>query len=214
MNNSGLWLDYKFQQPEDQVKFCLPLNRDTENLYYNTYLVIDANVITEPRVFQISKINRSVSKGIAVFTATQELANQHTLKADYDADGNVVAWWADWYSSPVSPEQGIPTEQDASPSIVSKIICSGKQQIRIGGSAKTFTVNYYEDGKIIEKDGGLWNFYIDNKEISDLLELTLLDQNKVKVKANFTDDYIGKVLKVRNTSGDIVTELDVEILAL
>ena len=104
---------YKFQQPEDQIKFCLPLNRDTESLYYNTYLVIDANVLTEPRVFQISKINRSNSKGIAVFTCTQELANQHTLKADYDEDGNVVAWWADWNDGQIAPVPAIPINDES-----------------------------------------------------------------------------------------------------
>ena len=123
---SGLWVDFRFQQPEDQTKFALPLNRDTEHLYYNTYLVIDANVLTEPRVFQISKINRSNSKGIAVFTCTQELANQHTLKADYDEDGNVTAWWADWNDTEVPPSPAISDDLSTPSSIKSVITCSGK----------------------------------------------------------------------------------------
>lgn len=206
---------YKFQQPEDQVKFCLPLNRDTENLYYNTYLVIDANVITEPRVFQISKINRSVSKGVAVFTATQELANQHTLKADYDADGNVVAWWADWEQGEVPP---VPASKDDIVNIHSEIICSGKPQIRIGGSPKTFTVIYYDefDHEITDHEAGSWSLWFDDERVPNtLVQYYELDDNK-KLKFKFLgdDSYIGKILTVKSSSEDTSTSLQIEILAL
>ena len=213
--NSGLWLDFKFQQPEDQTKFCLPLNRDTEHLYYNTYLVIDANVLTEPRVWQISKINRSVSKGIAVFTATQELANQHTLRADYDADGNVVAWWADWEQSEVPP---VPASKDDIVNIHSEIICSGKPQIRIGGSPKTFTVIYYDefDHEITDHEAGSWSLWFDDERVPNaLVQYYELDDNK-KLKFKFLgdDSYIGKILTVKSSSEDTSTSLQIEILAL
>ena len=207
---------YKFQQPEDQIKFCLPLNRDTESLYYNTYLVIDANVLTEPRVFQISKINRSNSKGIAVFTCTQELANQHTLKADYDEDGNVTAWWADWKEGQVTPVPAVPIS-DELPTITGKITCSGKQQIKIGGSAKTFTLTYYdEEGDISDYTPGYWALWIDNVRVPNAIVeyIETDDPHKLKIKFLGDDSYIGKILKIRNTSDDVVAELDVEIIAL
>lgn len=207
---------YKFQQPEDQIKFCLPLNRDTEYLYYNTYLVIDANVLTEPRVFQISKINRSNSKGIAVFTCTQELANQHTLKADYDEDGNVTAWWADWNDTEVPPSPAISDDTSTPSSIKSVITCSGKPQFKIGGSAKTFTVTYFdnENQEITDHTVGSWAFLIDETSVpSELLALTFID-NKVKIKFLGDDTYIGKILTITNTSEDAVASLDVEIIAL
>ena len=212
--NSGLWIDYKFQQPEDQTKFALPLNRDTEHLYYNTYLVIDANVLTEPRVWQISKVNRSNSKGIAIYTCTQELANQHTLKADYDNDGNVVAWWADWMDGQVDPTPAVPESEEQS-MVISKIVCSGKQQIKIGGSAKTFTIFYYdEDGNELDNYGpGIWEFFVDSNYIpSDDIYLSQ-DGNKIKVKID-DDKYIGKILLIRNTSGSYVTECEIEMTAL
>jgi len=136
---------YKFTQPEDQTQFCLPLNRDTEHLYYNTYLVIDANVLTEPRVWEVSKINRSNSKGIAIFTCAQDMANQHTLKADYDEDGNVIAWWADWKEHEVEPTPAVHISENIPSLITSRITVSGKPQFKIGGSAKTFTVTYYDN---------------------------------------------------------------------
>lgn len=214
---SGLWVDFRFQQPEDQTKFALPLNRDTEHLYYNTYLVIDANVLTEPRVFQISKINRSNSKGIAVFTCTQELANQHTLKADYDEDGNVTAWWADWNDTEVPPFPAISDDASTPSSIKSVITCSGKSIIKIGGSAKTFTLTYYdEEGNVSDYTPGYWALWIDNKRVpNSIVEyIETDDPHKLKIKFLGDDSYIGKILKIRNTSDDVVAELDVEIIAL
>ena len=214
--NSGLWIDYKFQQPEDQTKFALPLNRDTEHLYYNTYLVIDANVLTEPRVWQISKVNRSNSKGIAIYTCTQELANQHTLKADYDNDGNVVAWWADWNDGQIAPVPAVPIN-DESTTIIGKISCSGKQQIKIGGSAKTFTLTYYdEEGNISDYTPGYWALWIDNVRVPNAIVeyIEMDDSHKLKFKFLGDDSYIGKILKIKNTSGEVTAELDVEIIAL
>lgn len=215
---SGLWTDYKVTQVEDQTQFCLPLNRDTEHLYYNTFLVIDANVLTEPRVFQISKVNRSNSKGIAIFTCAQDLANQHTLKADYDVDGNVVAWWADWKASEVEPTPAVPIDDPTpSPTTTATIICSGKQQIRIGGSAKTFTVKFAdEDGTSIDTLPGTWEFSIDGKSVPQkLLTLTVID-NRIKVKFLGDDSYIGKILTVtyKVDDEDIIASLPIEIIAL
>ena len=216
---------YKFQQPEDQTQFCLPLNRDTEHLYYNCYLVIDAHVLTEPRVFQISKINRSNSKGIAIFTCAQDIANQHTLKADYDEYGNVTAWWADWNEHELEPVQAIPdqTSQDSSLSstTTSTITCSGKPQFKVGGSAKTFTVTFYDENSspIPDHAVGTWEFIIDGSPVDQELLTLTLESNKVKVKFLGDDSYIGKILTITNTSSDeyfhpIISELQVEIIPL
>lgn len=215
--NSGLWLDYKFQQPEDQVKFCLPLNRDTEMLYYNTYLVIDAHVLTEPRVWQISKINRSNSKGVVVFTCAQDLANQHTLKADYDEDGNVTAWWADWNETEVAPTPAIVDNSEHDELVTAKITCSGKPQFKIGGSSKTFTISYYDDDVIIQDhEVGTWSFSIDGENVNDEL-LSIIstdDANKIKVKFLGNDMYVGKILTVTNTFEDVTASMQIEIIAL
>lgn len=214
--NSGLWLDYKFQQPEDQTKFALPLNRDTEHLYYNTRLIIDAAVKTEPRAWLISKINRANSKGIAIYTTTQDLFNQHTDKADYDEDGNVVAWWADWYSSNIEPTP-IDTPTESSSSITSVITCSGKQQFKVGGSDKTFAVTFYDGNQeVIDHEVGSWVFKIGDADAASLLTTTAVPgtPNKIKVKFDGDDDYIGKILTITHTSGDVVSSLDVEIVPL
>lgn len=210
---------YKVQQPEDQSQFILPLNRDTEHLYYNTFLVIDANVLTEPRVWQISKINRSNSKGVAIFTCAQDLANQHTLKADYDEDGNVTAWWADWDEHEVTPTPAVQPEDPLPPSSITSIItCTGKPQFKIGGSAKTFTVTYYneENEQIQDHPPGEWSFSIDDLPVDPELLLLTPSENGVKNKVKFLgdDSYIGKILTITNTAEDAAASLQVEIIAL
>ena len=219
--NSGLWTDYKFTQPEDQAKFALPLNRDTEHLYYNTSLVLDANVLTEPRVWKISKINRTNSKGIAVFTCAQEQANTHTLKADYDEDGNVIVWWADWEERVIEPVEAIPnvepTEDDYSPtpSVISEITCSGKAQVKVGGSTKTLTVKFTDsDRDPIEFQPGEWNFKIGDEDVTSLINLTDVSEGKVKVKFLGGDEYLNKILTAIYTSSDAVASLNLEIIAL
>ena len=203
---------YRVTQPEDQTKFALPLNRDTEHLYYNTFLVIDAHVLTEPRVWKISKINRANVKGVVVFTCAQDLANQHTLKADYDDDGNVVAWWADWNEGEIEPTQGIPNEEpEVIPTTVATISCSGKQQIKIGGSAKTLTVLFTDE---VEHQPGEWTFSIDDEDASALVEVTLVEEGKIKIKFIGNDDYIGKVLTATYTSSEAFATLNIEILPL
>lgn len=206
---------FKIQSPEDQVKFILPLNRDTEYLFYNTRLIIDANVLTEPRAWLISKINRDSSKGVAVFTAAQDTFNQHTDKAFYDENGNVKYWIADWEQSKLEPEEAVPTEEITTPSAESRISYSGTtNKIKIGG-AKTFTLSFYEDDLPVEHETGEWTFFIDDENITDQLDITYPSPEKVRIKLPNDDDLIGKILSVVNTTPDgIVSSVDVELIAL
>ena len=206
---------YRFTQPEDQAKFALPLNRDTEHLYYNTRLIYDTNVLTEPRAWNISKINRTTSKGIVVFTMAQDQFNSHTDKAQYDENGNVVAWWADWDKSNIEPSEGIVNDQSTdTPTLSSSITCSGKPQIKIGGSAKTLTVTFYDDGVATDYQSGEWSYSVDDADATGLLEITDVGDGKVRVKFTGDSTYINKILKVTFTSGEISSSLDLEILPL
>ena len=208
---------FKIQSPEDQTKFILPLNRDTETLGYNVRLIIDAAVLTEPRAWLLSKVNRTVSKGIAVFTTAQDTFNQHTDMPFFDEDGNVKYWIADWKKSELSPEEAIPSDDTpiAESDFVSKITYSGTtNKIKIGG-AKTFTLSFYDDDLPVEHDTGEWSFLIGDENITDQLVITYPSPEKVKIKIPDNDDLIGKILSVVNTTPDgIVSSVDVELVAL
>lgn len=62
---------------------------------------------------------------------------------------------------------------------------------------------------------GNWSFYIGENQIpNNLLILTPVAKNKIKVKFLGDDSYIGKILTVKCVSGDATASLDIEIIAL
>ena len=189
------------------------MTRDTETLFYNHRMIVDTKVESEPRVWLISKVNRISPNGICRVTLYQDKFDQHKDYIERDEYGNIVGMWADYYSSNIEP---IPVQQDEpdSSSLTSSITCSGKQQIKIGGSAKTLTVSFYDGGDPAEYQPGEWAFTIDDADVFDLLTITTVADGKIKVKFNGDDSYINKILKVTFISGEISSSLDLEILPL
>lgn len=59
-----------------------------------------------------------------------------------NSDGKIIGMWADYFRSNIKPAVTVDDDTPQS-SITSRITVSGKPQFRIGGSAKTFTVRYY-----------------------------------------------------------------------
>ena len=210
--NSGLWTDYKITTVEDQQKFAVPMTRDTETLFYNHRIIIDAKVETEPRVWLISKVNRISPNGVCRITLTQDTFNQHADYIEHDDNGNIIGMWADYYKSSIEP---IPIKPDDQSGINIVISCSGKHQLKIGGSAKTLTVSFIDvNGEQVEFQSGDWLFAIDGEDVSALLTLTSVSDNKIKIEFNGDDSYINKILTATFTSGDISSSLDLEILPL
>lgn len=188
------------------------MTRDTETLFYNHRLIIDTKVESEPRVWLISKVNRISPNGICRVTLTQDTYNQHTDYIEHDESSNIIGMWADYYCSPIEPTPIVPDE----PSDITVVIsCTGKRQLKIGGSAKTLTASFIDvDGNSVEYQSGDWAFAIDGDDASKLLTLTPVSDGKVKVKFDGDDTYINKILTATFTSGDLSSSLDLEILPL
>lgn len=188
------------------------MTRDTETLFYNHRLIIDTKVESEPRAWLISKVNRISPNGICRVTLTQDTYNQHTDYIEHDESGNIIGMWADYYRSSIAPTPITPDE----PSDITVVIsCSGKHQLKVGGSAKTLTATFYDEGgEVIDSQSGVWSFSIDGDDASELLILTQIEDGKVKVKFNGDDTYINKILTATFTSGDLSSSLDLEILPL
>ena len=214
---------YKIQSVQDQQQFAVPLNDITETLFYNHRMIIDSrlyNPDAEPRGWLISKINRISPNGIVRITLAQDTFDQRNDYIEKDEDGNIIGMWANYWNSNVEPEPILPDvvapDDEQSESVTSTITCSGKPQFKIGGSAKTFTVTYYdEEGQeLLDHTPGTWQFFIDNDELSPELFNLIQDGNKVKVKFLGDDSYIGKIVTITNTSEDSVGTLQIEIIAL
>ncbi len=200
------------------------MTRDTETLFYNHRLIIDAKVATEPRAWLISKVNRISPNGICRITLSQDTFDQHKDYIEYDDDGNIVGMWADYYSSNITPTEVAYDEEETESSddttstattYTSKVTCSGRAQIKIGSSAKTLTVTFMdEDGNASDYQSGEWSFMIDGEDASSVLTLTSVSDGKVKVKFVGGEEYSNKLLTASFISGTISSSLDLEILPL
>lgn len=211
--NSGVWMDWVFETPNDVIKFYLPMNEITSNLTYNQRLIVDTKIDVAsgdiPRVWQISKVSRTTPHGIGVYTAAQDVWDPNRDFVEYEVEGDprtIIGMYADYYGDTTPMDY---TEEHTYPVGVSaEITVSGvSKTIKIGGSSKKLTVKFYQDGREVEFENGTWIYEVDNVDVSSLItvETEGLDPNQIKIK--FADDtnYVGKVLTIfyESTSGVI-----------
>ena len=205
-----MWTDYKVETIEDQYKFIVPLNRDTEKIYYNQRMLIDAMVLSEPRAWKISKINRTSSSGVIVATLAQDRFDQQKDFIEINPDtGNVIGMWADYYVSPVLPED---PEEPILP-IYGTINFSGTSStLKSGGSYKTYTAKLSDESVIT---GGEWSYELNGEDATPLLTIIPVSDAIVKVKFIGGDTYINSVLTIKYvTTSGIAMSLDVAIAGL
>lgn len=200
---------------EDQQKFIVPLNRDSEKLYYDQRMIVDAPVLSEPRAWSITKVNRIAANGLNNITLAQDRFDQFRDFIEVDESNNVVGMWANYYSSTV-----LPKEEEEKQDIYSTITYSGlKPEIKVNGSYKKFTANFFNSEGETDPEVGSWTFSVDGEDATELVSvLTTEDSsdvqpNQIKVKFVGDDTYIGKVLLVKYTAS-VASELEVAIVAL
>jgi hypothetical protein len=68
-------------------------------------MLIDAPVLTEPRAWVITKMNRITAKGLAEATLAQDKYDEHKDFIEIDDYGNVIGMWADYYDGSVAPRE-------------------------------------------------------------------------------------------------------------
>lgn len=208
--NSGIWTDYKLTTVQDQQKFVVPLNRDTEKIYYNLRIIVDAPVLTEPRTWKVSKVNRIQNRGLAMITMAQDQFNSDTDLIETDEEGNVVGMWADYWASGVEPED---KPDDEPMGVYSKITYTGKEQvIKINGSFKKFEVQFFDDIGPIPFKHGIWKYYVEGEEVGRFIKTdeSNLNENQIRIKFIGPDDYIGKDLVVSYRS-DVGVESSIKM---
>lgn len=192
------------------------MNRTTELLYYNQRLILDNNILTEPRTWQISKIDRIISNGLSIFTCAQNMFDEHKDYIELDKYGNVIGMWADYWESNITP---ISPDNPVISNIYSEITYSGvKPQLKVGGNYKKFTVTFYDKDAVIPYREGVWSYTIDGVDASDLVTMpdssSDTEENQIKIKFTGNKTYIGKVMTITHTSNTIVSSIDIEIVGL
>jgi len=210
--NSGIWSDHVTTIVEDQQKFAAPLNRDTEKFYYNQRLIIDNKVLTEPRLWQISKINRVAPNGIARITLAQTKfdGDKDYVKIEND---EVIEMYADYYVGNTEPTDFVETDK-----IRAEITYPGKPTIRVGSGYKKLAVNFYQGESEIPLMNGQWQYFIGNEDVSSLIAYSTVDleENEVKIKFNSKDiNYGGKTLTIKYVvDTDIQASIDLNLANL
>lgn len=154
---SGVWRDYKTETGNDVQKFAIPLNTYTENLFYNQRLIIDAKVSTEPKAWRVSKVVRTSTLGIAIFTLAQDKFDQHKDYVERDDLGNIIGMWADYYNSALPP---VEEKKEARPGVSAdiKYIGGKKPQLKVYGNYKKFETLFKRNDEPIDSPNGEWWF--------------------------------------------------------
>lgn len=215
--NSGVWLDFKIQSPENQKITWLPMNDITSTIFYDQRCVI-----SQPRQVPVTWICTKVEdmnvKGIARYTWAQDRWNEHTDVIERDADNAVVGMWADLLKNPDNtPQYPIDTFNS-----YAEITYTGtKPQIKVNGSYKTLTVTFYNSGEELKNQTpGEWTYTIDDVDATELIEVltpdnsTVLEENQIKIKFLGGDEYIDKTLVVTNTRNDVTAKIRLSIVGL
>ena len=178
-------------------------------------MIIDAPVLTEPRTWRISKVNRISSNGLGLFTLAQDVFDQHKDYVEIDDYGNVIGMWADYYSSSIIPEDY--SEEEPQTTFNIKMSYLGlKPEVKIGGSYKTIVAKLYDgETEIPIIAPGTWSFYIMNEDVSSLINSKDNEDGTIKIKFLGDISYINKILTVQYTSSDGISEsIDIEIKRL
>lgn len=187
------------------------MTRETEKLFYNQRLIIDNRVLTEPRVWVITKPNRIANKGICGLTFAQDVFDPHKDYVEKDADGNVIGMWADYFVDGLTPE-----DQTDYTDLTCEVSVVGNKRIKIDGGYKRLSVQFFKNGEPAEFKDGNWNYYVDGTDVSLLVEEITdgLAKNERSIRFIGTDDYIGKMLDVVYTSGTISDDLELSITGM
>lgn len=206
--NSGVWMDWVFETPNDVIKFYLPMNEVTSKLTYNQRLIVDTKIdVTSgaiPRVWQISKVSRTTPHGIGVYTAAQDVWDTNRDYIEYGVEGNpstILGMYADYYGE-TTPDDFL-DEKPIDPNKHIEVTFAGvSQSIKVGGNSKKITALFYQGDDVIEPELGTWHYTVDGEDVSSLVteDYDGLGFNQVRIK--FADDtsYIGKVLTITYTS--------------
>ena len=204
------------------MKIILPINRLSETIYTDQRYIIDAKVLTEPRTFRVSKVNRVSSRGIVNLTFAQDAFDASTDYIELDKNGEVLYFWADYYKAGNIK----PTDEEVTSLIRGEITALGtKPQIRLGGGYKKLDIHFYEGDEEIEYQPGEWKFFVGDDEISKKLNiLTTADSDKVSINEikiklpneNNSNEYLlgNKINCEFHSLNGVIAKYDISIISL
>ena len=220
--SSGFSHNTYFDIPNNITKIFLPFNDITKNIKYvnddskNQRFIISAKV-DNPLTWRVTKIENTIPNGLLQITLIQDLYNPHTDLIERDDEGNIIGMYADYYDSPILPQDNgnvispIPLNNN-------KIIAS-TFYIKVGGSYKTLTVQLYDNN-----ENDITEHYVDatfkwtcnivvNGIVTDLTDIvTWANGNKYnqkKIKFPNNRMYLNQILNIKCTVITNTQQIDV-----
>lgn len=214
--NAGIYTDYVFTRVENQTVIWLPMNSISDKLAYNDRLIVSAPIDC-PITWSISKIENTLPFGINKIVLYQDAFHRDT---DY-VNLETGEMYANYYASPVTPEQSIEDQISYGKIKVST------DNIKIGGGYKTIQViwNDESDDSLESNDvfEDAWAFSIDGNDAASLISVkNVLDAdgspipNVVRIKFDGGYNYLSKKLTVtvRSSDGNVTISKELEITSL
>lgn len=214
---SGIWTGDRLVSLDNVNKIWMPLNDITERIHYvsednegNQRLII-STLSPNPSVWQVSKVEELNPLGILKLTYKQTVFDPHTDYVDWET-GDM---YADYFINDIVPVE------DVEVTTVTSKITALNNYIKLGGSYKTLTINFFNDNNedITSEYLDLislasWKCFINDVDFTNNQLVTWLSQeekNKVRIKLGKDLTYLSKILKVQCVVNDIVGEIEFEL---
>lgn len=204
------------ESQENQTKAILPYNDITKTLYYNVRTIISAD-LPEPITWRVTKVESVSHKGNILFTFAQNNFDQHHDYIERDDEGRLIGMWADYHRDTNLPsDKPIQTNTYLSGDYAEITFAGKEPHIKVNGGYKAVTITYYNvETPLDDQTPGIWSYFIDDTDVTDLIKVLETESpNTIKIKFMGDENYLGKVLTVKNIRNAIVAELQLYIVSL
>lgn len=211
-----MWFSYKTEVVENQTKAILPYNDITKTLFYNTRIIISAD-LPEPITWRTTKVEGLAHKGNIMFTFAQDVFDEHHDYIERDENGKLLGMWANYYKESNLPSEDATTPSSEDYGTYAEITYAGTDpHIKVNGSYKKINLTYYStQSDTPDQTPGDWSYYIDDTDASDLVKVLETDSlNSIKIKFLGDEEYLGKILIIKNTRDNVTAELQLQIVSL
>lgn len=215
--NSGVWLSYRTEVVENQTKALMPYNDITKTLFYYTRSIISVDLPT-PITWRVTKVEGLAHKGNIMFTFAQDLFDEHHDFIERDEDGKLIGMWANYWKD-INLPSDVPPQPDPHDvgNVYAEITYAGSEpHIKVNGSYKKITITYYDPTKeTTDQTPGDWSYWIDDTDVTELIKVLETESpNSIKIKFLGDEEYLGKVLVIKNTRDEVVGTLQLQIVSL
>ena len=198
--SSGLQTGSRITGVDDVTAIWVPTNASTQTIGYNQRFLISDVGRVPALCYEVSKIADTSPVGLTKFSLSQTTFNNQTDNTDLMI--------ADYWKAGVEPiELDIETELSSTAAITYNGVAA---TIKVGGSWKTFTPVFSEEGTTVAQ----WYISDENGDISGNSNYTIArDGELLKIRVAQNYNLIGTVLIVQCVGSDGSTaEVSVEVI--